>query len=65
MIADRRFLPTAGLLDRKVSRIKSDGTRITLLEGLNGPRDPVFVATGNLYVAEKGAGRILRITGDY
>jgi sugar lactone lactonase YvrE len=53
--------PQAG----KVSRIKSDGTRITLLEGLNGPRDPVFDATGNLYVAETGAGRILRITGDY
>jgi hypothetical protein len=28
-------------------------------------KEPVFDATGNLYVAETGAGRILRITGDY
>jgi sugar lactone lactonase YvrE len=53
--------PQAG----KVSRIRPVGTRITLLEGLNGPRDPVFDAAGNLYVVETGAGRILRITGDF
>ena len=53
--------PQAG----KVSRIKMDGTRITLIEGLNEPRDPAFDAAGNLYVAETGAGRILKITGDF
>lgn len=49
----------------KVSRIKLDGTRITVIEGLSGPRDPAFDAAGNLHVAETGAGRILRLTGDF
>jgi sugar lactone lactonase YvrE len=53
--------PQAG----KVSRVKADGTRITLIEGLNEPRDPAFDAAGNLFVAETGAGRILKMTGDY
>jgi len=53
--------PQAG----KVSRVKMDGTRITLFEGLNEPRDPAFDEAGNLFVAETGMGRILRMTGDY
>jgi len=32
-----------------------DGTRLTLIEGLNEPRDPAFFDdAGNLYVAESG-----------
>jgi sugar lactone lactonase YvrE len=53
--------PQAG----KVSRVKMDGTRVTLIEGLNEPRDPAFNEAGNLFVAETGAGRILKMTGDY
>jgi len=53
--------PQAG----KVSRVKMDGTRITLIEGLNEPRDPAFDEAGNLFVAETGSGRILKMTGDY
>jgi sugar lactone lactonase YvrE len=53
--------PQAG----KVSKVKMDGTRVTLIEGLNEPRDPAFDQAGNLFVAETGAGRILKITGDY
>jgi len=53
--------PQAG----KVSRVKMDGTRITLIEGLNEPRDPAFDEAGNLFVAETGSGRILRIMGDF
>ena len=53
--------PQAG----KFSRIKLDGTRITLIEGLNEPRDPTFDEAGNLFVAETGAGRILKMTGDF
>lgn len=49
----------------KFSRIKPDGTRITLLEGLKDPRDPAFDAAGNLYLAETGADRILKLSGDY
>lgn len=49
----------------KVSRIKPDGTRVTLMEGLKEPRDPAFDAAGNLYVAESGAGRILKLTGNF
>lgn len=48
-----------------VARVKIDGTRVVLIEGLNGPRDPVFDDAGNLYVAETGAGRILMIEGDF
>jgi sugar lactone lactonase YvrE len=53
--------PQAG----KVLRVKADGTHITLIEGLNEPRDPAFDEAGNLFVAETGAGRILKMTGDY
>lgn len=53
--------PQAG----KVSRVKLDGTRITLIEGLNEPRDPAFDEAGNLFVAETGLGRILKMTGDF
>ena len=53
--------PQAG----KVSRVKMDGTSITLIEGLNEPRDPAFDEAGNLFVAETGAGRILKMTGDF
>jgi sugar lactone lactonase YvrE len=53
--------PQAG----KVSRVKLDGTRVTLIEGLNEPRDPAFDEAGNLFVAETGAGRILKMTGDF
>lgn len=53
--------PQAGM----VSRVKMDGTRITLIEGLNEPRDPAFDEAGNLFVAETGAGRILKMTGDF
>lgn len=49
----------------KVLRVKLDGTRIILIEGLKAPRDPAFDAAGNLYVAETGAGRILRLEGDF
>jgi len=49
----------------KLSRIKLDGTRIILMDGLNAPRDPAFDAAGNLFVAETGAGRILKLTGDF
>jgi sugar lactone lactonase YvrE len=49
----------------RVSKIRPDGTKIILLEGLNQPRDPAFDAAGNLYVAETGTGRILRLSGDY
>ena len=49
----------------KVSRIKPDGTRITLLQGLRDPRDPAFDASGSLYVAETDTGRILKLTGKY
>ncbi len=53
--------PQAG----KVSRVKMDGTSITLIEGLNEPRDPAFDEAGNLFVAESGAGRIVKMTGDF
>jgi len=53
--------PQAG----KVTRVKVDGTLITLIEGLNEPRDPAFDEAGNLFVAETGTGRILKMTGDY
>ena len=53
--------PQAG----RVSRVKMDGTRVTLIEGLNEPRDPAFDEAGNLYVAETGTGRILKLSGDY
>jgi sugar lactone lactonase YvrE len=53
--------PQAG----KVSRVKMDGTRVTLIEGLNEPRDPAFDEAGNLFVAETGVGRILKMTGDF
>ena len=53
--------PQAG----KVSKVKMDGTRVTLIEGLNEPRDPAFDQAGNLFVAETGAGRILKMTGEY
>jgi sugar lactone lactonase YvrE len=53
--------PQAG----KISRVKVDGTRFTLIEGLNEPRDPAFDEAGNLFVAETGAGRILKMTGDF
>lgn len=53
--------PQAG----KISRFKVDGTRFTLIEGLNEPRDPAFDEAGNLFVAETGAGRILKVTGDF
>lgn len=49
----------------KVSRVRLDGTRFTLVDGLNEPRDPAFDNAGNLYVAETGTGRILKMTGDF
>jgi glucose/arabinose dehydrogenase len=49
----------------KVSRVKVGGVRISLIEGLNEPRDPTFDEAGNLFVAETGSGRILKITGDF
>src|SRR5512139_13801 len=48
-----------------VSRVGMDGTRITLIEGLSEPRDPAFDDAGNLFVAETGAGRILKMTGEF
>ena len=53
--------PQAG----KVSRVKMDGTIVILIEGLNEPRDPAFDEAGNLFVSETGAGRILKLSGDY
>ena len=53
--------PQAG----RVSRVRMDGTRITLIEGLSEPRDPAFDDAGNLFVAETGAGRILKMTGEF
>lgn len=47
----------------KVSLVRPDGTRVTLLDGLKEPRDPAFDAVGNLYVAETGTGRVLKIVG--
>jgi DNA-binding beta-propeller fold protein YncE len=52
--------PQAGML----SRIRPDGTRITLLEGLGSPRDPAFDAAGHLYIAETDTGRILRLADE-
>jgi len=52
--------PQAG----KVSRIKPDGTVIVLLQGLRGPRDPVFDAAGQLYIAETDSGLILKLSGE-
>lgn len=49
----------------KVSRIKPDGSVITLLQGLKEPRDPAFDQSGNLYVAETEANRILKLTGAF
>jgi len=49
----------------KISKITPGGKRITLLQGLDEPRDPAFDASGNLYVAETGTGRILKLTGTY
>lgn len=49
---------------RRVSRIKSDGTRSILAADLNEPRDPVFDRKGNLYIAETLAGRIIVFTGN-
>lgn len=51
--------------DGKVTRVKMDGVRITLIEDLNEPRDPTFDGAGNLFVAETGSGRILKITGNF
>jgi sugar lactone lactonase YvrE len=53
--------PQAG----KVSKVKMDGTIVILIEGLNEPRNPAFDEAGNLFVAETGAGRILKMSGDY
>jgi sugar lactone lactonase YvrE len=53
--------PKAG----KLIRIRPDGTLTVLLEGLRGPRDPVFDAQGNLYIAETDGGRILKLSGDF
>ena len=53
--------PQAG----KVTRVKPDGTRITLLQGLKEPRDPAFDFSGNLYVAETETGRILKLMGKH
>lgn len=52
--------PQAG----KLSRIRPDGKRITLLEGLASPRDPAFDAAGHLYIAETDTGRILRLADE-
>jgi DNA-binding beta-propeller fold protein YncE len=49
----------------RISKIKPDGTRITLLEDLKEPRDPAFDKAGILYVAETKTGRILKLSGDY
>lgn len=46
-------------------RIRPDGARRVLLEGLRAPRDPVIDAQGNLYLAETEAGRILKLPGHY
>jgi sugar lactone lactonase YvrE len=53
--------PQAG----KVSKVKMDGTRIILIESLLEPRDPAFDEAGNLFVAETGTGRILKMTGNF
>jgi hypothetical protein len=46
-------------------RIKRDGARIVILEGLARPRDPVFDSAGHLYLAETDAGRVLKLSGDF
>jgi hypothetical protein len=38
---------------------------IVVAEGLAGPRDPAFDAAGRLYVAETGAGRVVRFVGAF
>ncbi len=50
---------------RMVSRIRPDGTIVTFIENLAEPRDPVFDAAGNLFLAETVAGRILKFSGSF
>lgn len=49
----------------KLYRIKRDGTRVLVLEGLARPRDPIFDRNGDLYLAETDAGRVLKLVGDF
>jgi DNA-binding beta-propeller fold protein YncE len=49
----------------QVSRITPDGRRSDFARGLDEPRDPVFDAQGNLYIAETLAGRILVFSGPH
>ena len=35
-----------------------------LLQGLRGPRDPVFDAAGQLYIAETDSGLVLKLSGE-
>lgn len=48
-----------------VSRIKPNNTVLTFIENLAEPRDPVFDAAGNLYLAETMTGRVLKFSGDF
>jgi streptogramin lyase len=52
--------PQAG----KLSRIKPDGTVVVLLQGLRGPRAPVFDAVGHLYIAETDSVLVLKLSGE-
>jgi sugar lactone lactonase YvrE len=49
----------------RVWRLKPGGVEIVVAEGLAGPRDPAFDAAGRLYVAETGAGRVVRFVGAF
>lgn len=49
----------------RVWRLKANGVEVVVAEGLASPRDPAFDAVGRLYVAETGAGRVVRFTGSF
>jgi streptogramin lyase len=49
----------------RVWRLKANGIEVVVAEGLVSPRDPAFDAVGRLYVAETGAGRVVRFTGSF
>jgi sugar lactone lactonase YvrE len=49
----------------KLIRIKPDGTRLVILEGLARPRDPIFDSSGHLYLAETDANRVLKLSGEF
>jgi len=49
----------------KVVRLTKGGKKLTILDRLKSPRDPVLDRDGNLYVAETATGRILKLAGRF